>query len=97
MVRSLSSGGIRPCSMPTANPLSGPSASSGSERLDRGEGALADGRQRGALLGQVLLVRLALLDVVADDARADDVDLVALLDLLADPLPDPVAASAAGP
>jgi hypothetical protein len=58
--------------------------------LDRGEpGSGPVGGDGVAVLVEVELVGLPLLVLVAGDPGTDDVDLVALLDLLADPVPDP--------
>ena len=90
IVRSFSSGGSRPCSTPTRSPASGPSASSAATLLDGAQRRAVGGRRRVAVLVEVELVGLALLRLVAGDPRAHDVGLVALADLLAHPLPDPV-------
>ncbi len=92
IVASFSSAAIRPCRPRTRRPASGPSPSSASISSTAARGgwaAAAVHRHRVAVLVEVGLVVPALLELVAGDARAHDVDLVALVDLLAHPLPDP--------
>ncbi len=72
---SLRSAAIRPCSISTRSPCSAPSASSGATSST----AAIDGASSP-------FVRLGAFALAAADARADDVDLVALADLLADAL-----------
>ena len=85
-MRSFSSGGIRPCIAATRRSGQLVGGELGDDLLDRREG-------RAVLDDALVVVRrieLADLELVAADARADDVDLVALPDLLTHPGPDPV-------
>ena len=79
---------IRPCSTSTRRPASGPSASSAATSSTAASGGATGRRRRRPRRRRAR--RLALLGLVAADPRAHDVGLVALADLLADPLPGPV-------
>ena len=79
---SLSSGCIRPCRTSTREALEGP--------LGELVGDVEDGERRallGLVLGGLLLAGLLRVVLLVPDARADDVRLMAVADLLAHPLP----------
>ena len=73
-----------------AGPASGPSVELVVELLDGGQRTPAAAASVAVLVVEVDAGRSRPPRLVAGDPRADDVDLVALGDLLADPLPDPV-------
>ena len=87
IVRSFSSGGSLPCSIAVRRPCERSPGELLVEVLDGGERHLLRGDL--AVLVDVELVALALLQGVAADPGADDVHLMALADLLAHPLPHP--------